>query len=127
MRKVTMSIVGAILIIGISSIAIFSASEKWQGKSEDGKWEVTYRPDDSPHDTWIGTLFWQGKDEIILQNIQFVSNGYSELGYTKNETIGETIRDKWTFADFSDKPNKDDNIYVLVKWDEDNNTYTKKN
>lgn len=124
MKKMVVGLIAVALIIGLSSIVIFSASEKWEGKSADNKWKVTYKPDGTSHDTWAGTLNWKGKGEAVLQNIQLIINGESALGYDEDENMNQKIKEKWTFGNFSAKPNEDDKIYVALRWEEGDQTFT---
>ena len=126
MKKIIIGIIAIAAVLALSSVVIFSASEKWQGKSADKQWKVIYAPADIPNNNWAGTLYWKGKGEVTLRNIQFIINRQSILGFAEDEVMDVKIVDDWTFGDFGDKPKENSEVYVKITWEDTNQSHTEK-
>lgn len=126
MKKIIVGIIAIAAILALASVAVFSTSEKWQGKSADKQWKVIYEPAGILDDNWAGTLYWKGKGEVTLRNIQFIINGQSVLGFAEDEVMDAKIEDDWTFGDFGDKPKENSEVYVKITWEEANQSHTEK-
>ena len=100
---------------------IFSINQppKWIGTSQNGQWRTDYnRESNHPHADWIGYLYWGGKDEVTVVEVELIKNG--ELIH-QFENYGDKLTEEDNYMTYlrsfeSMIKNKNDDLQLKVYW-----------
>lgn len=116
MKKIMITLLLFIVLLGSWTIYSINHPPKWNGTSNDQKWETVYKPDGSPHGTWEGLIIWHGDHPVQVSRIKLVKNGNRLHSW---ESEGQTVTPgSSTHYLVLGRPfiNEDDEYVVTIHW-----------